>query len=54
MYMAEGRNFSNNNQINNRRNYGMNMRRNEQESNVANNIRKERFVRNEQNDNKED
>lgn len=54
MYMAEGRNFSNNNQINNRRNYGMNMRRNEQESNVANNIRKERFIRNEQNDNKED
>lgn len=53
MFMGEGRNFSNRGITGNRRNYGMNMRREERESSIANSNRRnsERVIRNDKKEN---
>lgn len=47
MFLAEGRNFSENSSIGNRRNYGQNMRRNEIDSNVTHSLEREKSDPNE-------
>lgn len=47
MFLAEGRNFSENSSIGNRRNYGQSMRRNEIDSNVAHSFEREKSDPNE-------
>ena len=47
MFLAEGRNFSENSSIGNRRNYGQNMRRNEIDSNVTHSLEREKSDSNE-------
>lgn len=52
MFMGEGRNFSNKGITGNRRNYGMNMRRDERDSSIASSRRNnERVIRNDKKEN---